>query len=477
MRQIHTKSFDQFRAARAGAQDGTGVDRVFPRYLNRTEDDLGVWEHKGKVAAVGIGHSPTSRRWDGKPDTSMGAQSIDALRKAMDDAGVRPDEVDGLVISDCVGSVAPGQPRWWYNDGRPPPEDVVNAFNQTDEPFDGIAQLSHEWLLKNMPELTNVQFTMYGGNCMAQDIPVASQAIGDGLAHTVLVLKSWLNIDQRYRRGGKNADNEVTGNYKYSTPWGPHISNGDAQKFARYCWKYGKTHDMMAPFVVNSRKNGLMFPEGYWAQNRPEELTVDDYINARWINKPTNLFDNDIPIHSSSAYLFTTAERARDMKQKPAYILNHVTARGHPDYRAGAMGDYGPSSLEAVEAGAALTGKRLLEGAGITANDLSFENMFDGFSLFHVFHIEGLGIYGLKPGEALDLFQEDISVEGRYPVNPSGGDIGSGRNRCWMFTDCIQQIQGRAGKRQIKRRRAEVGVAGGMIPPGGDYTVFGSSPD
>ena len=52
------------------------------------------------------------------------------------------------------------------------------------------------------------------------------------------------------------------------------------------------------------------------------------------------------------------------MKQKPAYILNHVTARGHPDYRPGAMGDYGPGSLEAVEAGAALTGKRILDGAG-----------------------------------------------------------------------------------------------------------------
>ena len=114
---------------------------------------------------------------------------------------------------------------------------------------------------------------------------------------------------------------------------------------------------------------------------------------------------------------------------------------------------------------------------GVTADELSFENMFDGFSLFHVFHAEGLGIYGLKQGEALDLFQEDISPAGRYPINPSGGDIGGGRNRCWMFTDCIQQIQGRAGERQMKRRRAEVGVAGGTIPPGGDYTVFGVSPD
>ena len=470
MHQIHPESFERLRGRRAGGGGGepVGIDRVFPNHMRRTSDHPGVWEHKGKVAAVGIGHSPTFRRWDGKPDTSVGAQSIIALRKAMDDAGVRPDQVDGLVISDVTSSIAYGQSRWWHVDNRPPPADVVNAFNQTDDPFDGIAQLSHEWLLKNMPELTNVQFTMYGGNCMSQDIPVASQAIGDGLTHTCLVLKSWHNIDQRYRQGGINAQDKISGPHKWDVPWGPHISYNDAQKFQRYCWKYGKTHDMLAPFVVNSRRNGLNFPEGYWAQNRPEELTIDDYVNARWIAKPSNLFDNDIPIHSSTAYLFTTAERAKDMKQKPVYILNHVSSR-HP------KGGIAPT-LEEVEEGAALTGQRIYEGAGITANDLSFENMFDGFSMFHVFHIEGLRLYGIKPGEALDLFQDDISVEGRNPVNPSGGDIGSGRNRCWMHTDCIQQIQGRAGKRQI-RRPAEVGVAGGMIPPGGDYTVYGSSPD
>ena len=98
-------------------------------------------------------------------------------------------------------------------------------------------------------------------------------------------------------------------------------------QFEAYCRKYGKNHDMMAPFVVNEKRNGLMFPEGFWAQHRPEVLTVEDYLSARWIAKPANLFDNDIPIMASGAYLFTTAERAKDMKQKPVYILNHASDR------------------------------------------------------------------------------------------------------------------------------------------------------
>ncbi len=68
----------------------------------RAADDLGVWPHRGKVAAVGVGHSPTLRRWDGDPQKSIGAWSILAIRKAIEDAGVAPGQVDGLVIVDST---------------------------------------------------------------------------------------------------------------------------------------------------------------------------------------------------------------------------------------------------------------------------------------------------------------------------------------------------------------------------------------
>lgn len=50
-------------------------------------------------------------------------------------------------------------------------------------------------------------------------------------------------------------------------------------------------------------------------------------MNARWVAKPANLFDNDILIMASAAYLFTTAERAQDMAQKRVYILYHASSR------------------------------------------------------------------------------------------------------------------------------------------------------
>ena len=444
----------------------TTQTQMAPESMYRSREGMGVWEHRSKVAAVGIGHSPTSRRWDGRPETSVGANSIMALRAAIDDAGVSPDQVDGLVIVPVTTTGA-----YWPAD-TPVPMDVVNAFNPTDDPLDGIGQLSTDWLLKNLPELTNVKFTMYAPGCMSAAIVVAAQAVGAGLASTCLVLKGWHNLEGRYNHGGISAADAVPGSFAISpgrTLWGAPGCYGTALQFAEYCRKYGKNHDMMAPFMQNSRRNGLLFPEGYWAQHRPEQLLPEDYLAARWIAKPANLFDNDIPIMASAAYLFTTADRAQDMKQKPVYILNHASSRGTARSIT--------PTLEEVQAETGSTGRKIYEGAGITAADLSFENMYDGFAEFHQFHVEGLGYRGMKFGDALDFYQTDISIEGPNPILPSGGNIGSGRSRFWMHTDCIQQIQGRAGARALTGVKPEIGVSGGPMPMGGNFTVWSASPD
>ena len=443
----------------------------FPASMYRTQEGLGVWEHRGKVAAAGIGHAPTWRRWDGRPETSVGALAIVAIRKAMDDAGITPDQVDGLAMAPetTTGSYWPA--------GQPIPQDFLDVFQQTDDLFDGLSKLSPEWILKNMPELKNVRYTALGTTCTSMALTGAIQAVGDGLTHTCLVVKGWHNFAGRYYQGGANAESTVSGPGKYGMSLAGPASYSTAMQFQRYCHKYGKSHDMMAPFIVNSRRNGLLFPEGYWYQHRPEPLTVEDYLDARWVAKPANLYDNDIPIHTAAAYVITTSARARDMKQKPVYVLGHAGAGSQGGVTNSGVKARGViHTLEEVEATASATGRKLCEAAGIKPTDISFENMYDGFSLFHVFHIEGLGFAGIKQGEALDLFQGDISIEGPHPVSPSGGNIGGGRTRFWNHTDSMQQIQGRAGARQI-RIPAEIGVSGGFVPMWNNFIVWSATPD
>ncbi|RLT43874.1 MAG: hypothetical protein DWI58_02745, partial [Chloroflexi bacterium] len=179
--------------------------QMIPASMYRTQEGLGVWEHRGKVAAVGIGHAPTWRRWDNTPETSVGALAIIAIRKAIEDAGITPDQVDGIVLAPdtTTGSYWPA--------GREVPADFLAMFKQTDDLLDGIAKLSAEWVLANMPELTNIKYAMHATTCTSMAMAGAIQAVGDGLTHTCLVVKGWHNYLGRYYQGGANAEPTVAG--------------------------------------------------------------------------------------------------------------------------------------------------------------------------------------------------------------------------------------------------------------------------
>jgi uncharacterized OB-fold protein len=110
----------------------------------RDKDGLGVWEHRGKVAVAGVGHSPVDRRWDGvSMDKTLGAYSILACRKAMDEAGVTPDQPYNLAM---VTLDADPRVNFYSNlPGIPPYQAPVGAAVEVT--FEEVApgQLFHEW--------------------------------------------------------------------------------------------------------------------------------------------------------------------------------------------------------------------------------------------------------------------------------------------------------------------------------------------
>ena len=281
---------------------------------------------------------------------------------------------------------------------RPVPEDFANTYQLTDNTNDGLTAMSADWIIKNMPELSNLDFAMHAPGCMSNAIVVAAQAVGDGLTNTCLVLKTWNNLSGRYGHGaGANALDLSPGSAQWTHPWGwGAAALSYAYNFDQYCRKYGGNHDMMAPFIVNNRRNGLMMPEGFWYQHRPEPLTVEDYLASRWVAKPANLFDCDIPIQIAVAYLFTTPDRAKDMKQPPVYIMNHATTR--PKVRGSVQ------TLDQVEASTDSTAKKLYEGSGYSPSDIHLENCYEGYSLFHQYYLEALQWHGVQRGEALQFY-------------------------------------------------------------------------
>ena len=146
---------------------------------------------------MGIGHSPTLRRWDGDPQKAIGAWAILAIRKAIEDAGVNPADVDGIVFDPDTTTGA-----FWPED-EPVPADFLAAYQNTSDPFDGLIKLSAEWLVKNMPELTGLKFVIAASICMSMAAVSAIEAVGRGMGQTVIAVKAWHNIPGRYgQRGG-----------------------------------------------------------------------------------------------------------------------------------------------------------------------------------------------------------------------------------------------------------------------------------
>ena len=436
-----------------------------PLSLFRTREGMGVWEHRGKVAAVGVGYSPVDRRWDGSVETSVGAYTLLAAQRALDDAGLAAEDVDGLVVVQS-GTGDRWSPAWAP---RPIPENVANAFTFVpgDDPEVGITQMSADWMVANLPGLKNVKVAYHAPvACMSNAIVLAAQMVGEGLCQTCLIVRVLNNLPGRYYQ---NPTTTAVGPAQWTLPYGWSAAGvGYAYLFDQYCRKYGSNHDRMAPFIVNQRRNGRMFPEGYYYQHPEAPLTAQDYVDSRWLAKPLCLHDADRPVQVSCCYVYTTADRARDLKQPPVYILGVSSNR--PKIRSSLQ------TLEECEASTDSIARKVYESSGLTAPDIDVFNPYDGFTLFTQYYLEALQWHGVKRGEAHDFWAGDISVEGPHPFSSSGGNCGNGRTRTWLHTDCIQQLRGQAGERQV-RIRAETAVSGGMTPTDGDWTVWSKSPD
>src|SRR5881392_1392980 len=158
----------------------------------RDKDGLGVWEHRGKVAVAGYGHSPVDRRWDGvSMDQTLGAYSILACQKAMDEAGVTADQIDGVICCDShiAGGSGGSASQWAPRPYFAPPYDSEW----------GLTLVNAKWLIEQMG-LPNVKFAPTGVPTISEMVGMAAQVVGDGVCSTCLVIYPTGNLEGRYRR-------------------------------------------------------------------------------------------------------------------------------------------------------------------------------------------------------------------------------------------------------------------------------------
>jgi hypothetical protein len=389
-------------------------------------------------------------------DKTLGAYAMIAAQRAIEGAGLTPDDIDGVITSPETRVGDTWAPRPYFA----PPYDSE----------DGLTVVSGEWLTKQM-RLKNVTYINSKAPQIGMMMGLAAQAVGDGLCKVALVYYPMGNIEGRYEHRGSNAEDHVRGNRIFAAPWG--YQSGAMMNnllvYTQYCRKYGTNRDGgLAPLAINQRRNGLMTPWGFYTQHEPYQITLEDYMNSRYVMEPLRVFDCDRPVMSCAAFIFTTAERARDMKQPPVYVLNHAQSI-----------DPGRSTMATLEEHQELCAslaRNMWEGSGLGPQDVDVLNPYDGYLTFTQQFLEGFQWHGVKLGEAMDFYQGDIRVEGPHPFSSSGGNIGTGRTRSALHSDSIEQLRGTAGKRQIQIR-CETALAGSNNPGSTGFIMYSKYPN
>jgi len=351
---------------------------------------------KDRTAVVGIGATPYYRRGASVPETEM-SMMCTAILAALDDAGLAVTDLDGFAIysSACdpalVGSVL------------------------------------------GVPEIRFAAGLTSGGGGSAGQLGLAAAAIVSGQADVVVSLMS---LQQARRRlGGTEVDGRLA--YLMAAGGGPYGGGGvqpsaaftassgliaPGHSFAvltqRHMHLYGTTREHLAEVAISQRNNAIRRPTSI--QRTP--LTLDDYFNARMINDPFCLFDYTLETDGAVAVITTSAERARDLRQPPVYIM----ASAH-----GGMGRWGPAIFSYFQApdeyfassGHRPVAKRLFEMAGVTPDDVDVALLYDHFSAMVLMQLEDYGFCGI--GES-GPFVADGSIRwpsGRLPVNTHGGNL------------------------------------------------------
>jgi acetyl-CoA acetyltransferase len=344
----------------------------------------------------------------------------EAATMAIEDAGLKVSDIDGIFIW--------ANPNWGNVSGPTVWLDVSQMMAVM--PWENIKF----WL---QPE------AVAAGSCSG--IQCAALALGAGAVNYALVIRTGHHpAGVRYRQ---ISTNRAPGGAAFSTTYGHGVGGaGQAVTYQRYLGKYGAKREEMWGYIGTAHRNGQDTPQSVW---RGRMITEEDYLNARLIAYPMNIFDNDMPCDGVLAVVMTTEDRARNTPHPGGYVSGMSAMPHHMS--KGSIGN-----LEDTQAMCELMAKNLYDSAGVGPDEISMKHVYDGFSPMVWTWIE---TFGWAPkGEAHAWAQpETIGRDGPHPLNTSGGNLGSGRIHGFGHVlETAMQMMGTAGVRQIKN--AEVAL-------------------
>ena len=394
----------------------------------------------GRVAIAGYAHSLVERH----APRPLGTLAVEVARQAIADAGISVGDVDGIVTAALF------------------PTAGAHAAE------DGISTVTANWMAEHLAYLgARPRYVSgFGGiGQMPGAVAIAVNAIASGAADYVVLYRALHNPQGSYHG---NPMRVAAGAQQWTAPagfFGPLAMI--ALPYNEYLLRYGATRQDMAPVVVEARKNGARLPWSYW---RKRPLTRQEYLAAPMLADPVCRYDCDIPVDGAAAFVLASADRARDLPNRPVYVAGYASGM-QPRRR---LPLHWP--LDDIMGGGAELARRLWGHTGIGPGEVDLPQVYDGFSPFVWFWLEVLGL--CPPGEAHRFVAGggiDSDDPAALPALSSGGALGNGRmHGVPQMLECYLQLAGRAGERQ--RSRAAVGVACQSSPHYGGAVMYTAEP-
>jgi len=349
---------------------------------------------RGKTAVVGaayagVGSSP------GWTSMELAAQ---ATKKALDDAGLRLADIDGLCAATfyhffptlTVGEYLGIQPRWSNSD-------------------------------------------TVGGSSFLSHIAQAELAIDAGLCETVLIVYGSTARSSR----DLNGLIETPETEKLYDPMVP--VSGYALAASRYFHQYGATREDLARVALSARQWAALNPD---AELR-DPLSLQELLDAPLIASPFSKYDCCLVSDGAAALIVTRADRAKSLRKPPVYVLGNAAAHWHREIA---------QMPDLTVTAASVTGPAAMSAAGVTHGDIDVMQLYDAFTLNPILFLEDLGFCQKGEGAAF-IAEGHIQPGGRLPVNTNGGGLcfaHPGAYGLFALIEGVMQLRGEAGQRQVE---------------------------
>ena len=348
---------------------------------------------RDKTAIVGVGYTPQGK----VPGRSSLSFHVEAGRNAIQDAGLRIGDVDGILIQPSMG----------------------------DPSVSAVLVAQHLGLRARFLALQD----SFGASaaCQAQH---AAWAVLHGCANYVLC-----TYGENARSGTSKYGSALNGGLEYGM-FGAASSYALAARRGMY--EFGTGPETWAEIAVAQRKWANLNPR---ATTFSKPMTYEDYEHSRLIIEPFRLFDICLVSDGGRAFIVTTAERARDCRKPPVYIMG--AGQDHPATNT-------PQATHlAGPTGGKRSGEDAFRMAGITKSDVDACEMYDCFTYTVELELMDYGFFGR--GEGKDFLKADrLAPGGDFPLNTSGGLLSESYQQGFTpLTEAVVQLRREAGERQL----------------------------